>query len=388
MKRIVVLGSTGSIGRNALDVATRHREHFKIVGLAAGTNISLLDAQCREHPEAMFSVRDASSLDALLKSDPSLRKRSLGYGETAVTQLIESTQPDLVLNALVGIVGLVPALYCLENGIPLALANKEAVVAGGEILVRASNASGASIIPVDSEHVAISQCLRAGSVQEVRMIYLTASGGALRNKPLKKLENAGVAEVLEHPTWKMGDKVTVDSATMINKGQEVIEAHWLFEIPFDKIEVVMHPQSVIHSFVEFTDGSIVAQMGVPDMRLPILYALAYPERIDSDLVHSRITEFPELTFEAVDMKRYPCMKIAIEAGKRGGNTPAVLNAANEVAVGAFLAGKISFSEIYSVVESALSGIAHTRLGSLEDVFETDALTRRYVEEKFSLDSRS
>ncbi len=387
MKRIVVLGATGSVGRSTLDVVKHHKDRFKIVGLAVGENVSLLEAQCHEYSEAKFTVCSEQAHEEILKLNSSLEKRSSGYGDAAILGLIDETSPDLVLNAFVGFVGLRPALYCLEHGIDIALANKETVVAGGEILVKASKSSGAAIIPVDSEHVAISQCLKGHSIAEVKKVYLTASGGALRNMPVEQLENARIEEVLSHPTWKMGDRITVDSATMLNKGLEVIEAQWLFGLPLEKIAVMIHPQSIIHSLVEYTDGSIIAQMGIPDMRLPILYALSYPERIESDIVPSKIDEFPELTFKSVDIKRYPCLRLALEAARCGGNAPSVLIAANEIAVDSFLKGKISFSMIGNVIESSLAGVPHSKLSTIEDVIETAASTSRYVEERFRLNNK-
>ncbi|NIM19079.1 MAG: 1-deoxy-D-xylulose-5-phosphate reductoisomerase [Candidatus Latescibacteria bacterium] len=387
MKRIVVLGATGSIGRNVLNVAEHHRNRFKIVGLAAGMNVSLLEEQCRKHADAKFTVCDAEAHDRIMQSDPSFEKRSAGHGDEAIVRLISETQPDLVVNAFVGFKGLKPAFYCLSNGIAVALANKEAVVAGGEILMNVSKSSDAPIIPVDSEHAAISQCLRGYSTWDVKCIYLTASGGALRDRPLEELESAGVEEVLSHPTWKMGDKITVDSATMLNKGLEVIEAKWLFDLPLGKINVVVHPQSIVHSLVEFSDGSILAQMSVPDMRLPILYALSYPERIESDLVPSRIEEFPELSFKPVDINRYPCLKLAREAAEMGGSSPTVLLASNEVAVATFLAGEMPFSQISVIIEDALNKISTSDLSSVEDIFKTAEVTRKYVGEKFHLKNK-
>jgi 1-deoxy-D-xylulose-5-phosphate reductoisomerase len=387
MKRIVILGATGSIGQSALDVVKHHPGQFDVVGLAAGTNVSLLASQLDQHPEAMFSVCTPDALTSILSMNPALELRSAGYGDAAITELIAAVRPDLVLNAFIGFVGLQPALFCLQNSIAVALANKEAIVTAGGILTKVAASSATPIIPVDSEHSAISQCLRGYAIEQVKVIHLTASGGALRDRPLTELDEAGIEEVLSHPTWKMGDKITVDSATMLNKGLEVIEAHWLFQLPLSKIDVVIHPQSIVHSLVEFTDGSILAQMGTPDMRLPILYALAYPERVESKMFQNKLEDFPQLTFQPVDMKRYPCLKYALEAANQGGNTPTVLIAANEMAVGSFLDGEISFATIASIIGDALAAVPRGEIHSIEDVFATAEETRKYVGEKFKLENK-
>jgi 1-deoxy-D-xylulose-5-phosphate reductoisomerase len=289
-----------------------------------------------------------------------------------------------VLNALVGFVGLKPTMAALADGIPVAIANKETVVCGGEILLSAARAGGAELIPIDSEHVAVSQCLGTEPRDAVRRIVLTASGGSLRNRPVDQLASATVEDVLDHPTWNMGAKITVDSATLINKGLEVIEAHWLFDLPFDKIDVVIHPQSIVHSFVEFIDGSIIAQMGEPDMRHPILYALTYPDRCKSAM-RSSIEGFPQLTFSRVDHDRYPCFDLAREAARTGGTAPTVLNAANEVAVGAFLNGDIGFERIQEVIGAALSAVASRPVSTLEDILGADAATREWLRGRYDFE---
>lgn len=387
MKRIVILGATGSIGQSALDVVEHHPGKFEIVGMAAGSNVTLLASQLKGHPKAKFTVCTSDALASIIGSNPSFELRSMGYGDAAVTDLIAATEPDLVLNAFIGFAGLQPALFCLQNRIAVALANKESIVSAGAILTRASASTSTPIIPVDSEHAAISQCLRGYSIDQVHGVYLTASGGALRDRPLEDMDDARIEEVLSHPTWKMGDKITVDSATMLNKGLEIIEAHWLFGLPLDKISVVIHPQSIVHSLVEFTDGSILAQMGEPDMRLPILYALSYPEREESEMLHNRIENFPELTFHPVDMKRYPCLRLALDAAGIGGNAPTVLIAANEMAVGSFLNGEISYSKIAAIIGDALSAIPRGEVRSIEDVFAAAEETRKYVCKKFKLEDK-
>lgn len=383
-KRIVILGSTGSIGRNVVDVVQRHADAFEIVGVSAGKNVAELASQCDRIPGARFAVCDADAHEGMLVERPELSQRSVGHGVEAMTTLISAVEPDLVVNSLVGFVGLAPTLGALAAGIDVALANKESVVTGGELIRKQSERFGAAIIPIDSEHVAISQCMRGSDVGEVRAVYVTASGGALRDHPLEKLKEVTREDVLDHPTWDMGDKITVDCATLVNKALEIIEAHWLFDLPYDRIKVVIHPQSIVHSLVEFRDNSIVAQMAVPDMRLPILYALGYPKRVETEIARSVVTEFPALTFRDVDSERYPCFPLAVEAGRAGGNIPTVLNSANEVAVDAFLAGRIGFTQIHEVIAEALERVEKGPLGSLEDVVETDRMTRAYIKERFGV----
>lgn len=377
MKRITVLGSTGSIGRNVLDVVSRHGDRFEVVGLGARGSAAELAAQWAVHPQARVAVAEEPARRALLDAGAGDASRVLDAGEGALVDLVEATRPDLVVNAVVGFAGLRPTMAALEAGIDVAIANKETVVTGGAILIEAARASGASIVPIDSEHVAISQCLRGGRRDEVARVIMTASGGALRDRDPGDLASVTVEDVLAHPTWDMGDKITVDSATLVNKGLEVIEAHWLFGLPYDRIDVVVHPQSIVHSFVEFVDGSIMSQMGQPDMRLPILYALSYPERLPSpirDIVH----EFPALTFAPVDARRYPCFGLVLEAAQEGRSAPTVLNAANEVAVGQFLSGAIPFTGIRDVIEDALGGAPRRALATLDDIIETDRATRAYL----------
>jgi 1-deoxy-D-xylulose-5-phosphate reductoisomerase len=382
MKRIVLLGSTGSIGRNTLDVVSRHPGRFELAGLAARSSHDVLAGQCDKFPGALFAMTAEAGLAELERARPDLKSRSVGTGEDALIELIRRTQPDLVLNALVGFVGLKPTMAALAEGIPVAIANKETIVCGGEILQTAAREGGARLIPIDSEHVAISQCLGSEPKENVDRIVLTASGGALRNKPVDQLGSASVEDVLNHPTWNMGAKITVDSATLINKGLEIIEAHWLFDMPFDRIDVVVHPQSIVHSLVEFIDGSIIAQMGDPDMRYPILYALTYPDRCPSS-IRSDITGFPELTFGQVDKNRYPCFSLARRAAVAGGTAPTILNAANELAVGAFLAGKLEFGAIHTVIEGALDTVAHGPVNSLNDIVKADTATREWLQNNYS-----
>jgi 1-deoxy-D-xylulose-5-phosphate reductoisomerase len=383
-KRIASLGSTGSVGRNVLDVIAHHADDFEVVGLSAGKNYTLLRGQCLSHPGSRFAVCNTAAHDEMAAADSTLRSRSAGHGDESLLRLIEEAKPDLVVNCLMGFAGLKPTLHALGVGIPVAMANKEAVVTGGEILKKESQRTGAEIIPIDSEIVAIGQCLKGHRPQEVKKVYLTASGGALRDRPLDEIAGVGVSDVLAHPTWSMGDKITVDSATLINKGLEVIEARWLFDLPLGKIDVVIHPQSIVHAMVEFSDNSILAQMGIPDMRLPILSALTHPERIITDIAKSNIADFPELSFTKVDESRYPCFALAFRAAEMGGNAPTVLSSANEVAVGSFLADKIPFSKIYSINEMALECLPHEEVTCFEDILESDRETREFITKKFSV----
>jgi 1-deoxy-D-xylulose-5-phosphate reductoisomerase len=378
MKRVVVLGSTGSIGRNVLDVVDRHPGAFEVVGLAAHRNLDLLRAQCAAHPQARVVVTDESCRPAI-EAEPSLRSRCIGFSAAALPDLAVGSDAGMVVNALVGFVGLAPTLAALEAGIPVAVANKESIVAGGEIMLRAASQSGAAVVPIDSEHVAIAQCLAGSRIEDVERVVLTASGGSLRDRNAADIGHATVTEVLAHPTWNMGAKITVDSATLMNKGLEIIEAHWLFGLPYSKIDVIIHPQSIVHSVVQFVDGSMLAQMGKPDMRLPILYALSYPDRLKSELGAS-LLEFPSLSFNAVDEHRYPCFGLAKQAARSGGTAPTVLSAANEVAVAAFLDGRISFGAIPQVIAAALDAIPVRDASTLEDVMEADRATRRWIAE--------
>ena len=374
MKRIVVLGSTGSIGRNVLDIVRRHPDQFRVVGLAAHRNVDLLRAQCADHPEARFVVTDPVAAAELAKES-----RFAGGSEAALIDLVRTTDAHLVVNALVGFVGLAPTLAALEAGIPVATANKESIVAGGELLLRAARKAGVALVPIDSEHVAIAQCLAGAARADVERVILTASGGALRDRDPDATAEVAVGDVLAHPTWRMGAKITVDSATLVNKGLEIIEAHWLFDLPYDVIDVVIHPQSIVHSIVRFVDGSMIAQMATPDMRIPILYALAYPHRLKSDL-GADVLEFPALSFAPVDQRRYPCFALALAAARAGGTAPAVLSAANEVAVQAFLEGRLPYAAIPELIGAALDALTARPVTSLDDVVAADHDARRWIRE--------
>lgn len=363
MKRVAILGATGSVGSQTLDVVRRFPEEFSVVGLAAGFNLELLAQVAQEfHPLAVSCQRHEDNLVALLP--PGCRMAS----QEEVASLSEA---DIVVAATVGRAGLLPIMSAISAGKPVALANKEPVVMAGEIVMTEAMRKGVDILPVDSEPSAIWQCLR-GEDKEVSKVIITASGGPLRKRSPEDLRNVTPREALAHPTWSMGRKITVDSATLMNKGFEVIEAHWLFDLPWEKIEVVVHPQSIIHSMVEFSDGSMKAQLSLPDMRLPIQYALFYPRRVGNSSV-SRFdpVETGALTFEELDVTKYPCFRLAIEAGIKGSTYPAVLSAADEVAVELFLSGVIGFTEIPDLLDWVLSKHNPKSNPVLEEILEVD-----------------
>ena len=372
MKGIVVLGSTGSIGTQTLDVARALPDQFKVVGLAAGRNLELLAAQVEEFRPRMVCAD---------RPPEELRDIPLHGAEWAeMDQMVREGDVDLVMVATTGRAGLVPTLEALRLGKSVALSNKEVIIMAGELVNWMAQANGAPLLPVDSEPSAIWQCLR-GEEQPAKRLIITASGGPFRTKPLSKIPLVTAEEALNHPTWVMGRKITIDSATLMNKGFEVIESRWLFDMPFEQIDVVVHPQSIVHSMVEFVDGSVKAQMGPPDMRLPIQYALAYPERLaNPSLPRFEPLAHPTLTFEELDTVRYPCFATALEAGAMGRTYPAVLSGADEAAVHLFLDGRIGFSDIHRLVHAALDAHEPWGDGSVEAVLDADAWARRHVAE--------
>lgn len=379
MKRVAILGSTGSIGTQALEVIDEHPGCFKVTGLAAGRRVCALAEQVRRYrPEwvAVAGQEEAQELKRLLGADV---PPTLSWGADALTQA--AAEPaDVVLISVVGERGLAPTLAALEAGRTVALANKESLVAGGELVEAALARGGGRLVPVDSEHSAVFQCLHGEAPQEVRRVILTASGGPFRGRRPEELSGVTPEQALNHPTWRMGTRVTVDSATLMNKGLEVIEAHWLFGRGFDFIRVVIHPESIVHSLVEMADGSVLAQLGWPDMRLPIQYALFYPERRAGGIRPLDLTEAGKLTFAPVAWEDHPCFRLAIQAGAAGGSWPAVLNAADEVAVESFLAGRISFPLIAGVIEGVLDGWSGDPAPSLEAVTGADRWARQRARE--------
>lgn len=372
-QRIAVLGSTGSIGRQTLEVAGALADRFEIVTLAAGRNVELLAAQVAWARPRMVAVADKESAERLraMVGD----EVHVAWGQQGLVDAAVGWDADIVVVAVVGAAGLVPTLRALDAGKRVALANKETLVAGGQLVARALAAGNGILLPVDSEHSAILQCLQGEERASVRRLILTASGGPFRCATLAEMERARPADALRHPTWSMGGKITVDSATLMNKGLEVIEAHWLFGVAYDRIDVVIHPQSVVHSLVEFVDGSVKAQLGLPDMRLPIQYALCYPERAQGDWGELSLIRTAALTFEPPDPARFPCLGLAYEAGKAGGTAPAALNAANEVAVDAFLKEQIGFLDIAACVEAVLRAHTVEEAGELDEILEADAWAR-------------
>ncbi len=369
MKGLVILGSTGSIGRQTLDIVRSFPDRFKVVGLAAGSNIDLLAKQIHEfRPQMVFHATDVGA-HALPTN---------GWKYTPMEEMVTKPGVDLVMVGTVGRAGLMASLAAINARKNIALANKEVIVMAGNIVMAQAQRNGVEILPVDSEPSAMWQCMR-GEDKEILRIFLTASGGPFRERPLEEIGRVTQEEALNHPTWRMGRKITIDSATLMNKGMEVIEANWLFGVPIDKIEVIVHPQSIIHSMVEFADGSVKAQLGPPDMRLPIQFALSYPERWQNGtLPRLQPIEVGKLTFQQLDMQRYPCFKLALEAGRKGGPYPAVLAAADEVAVGLFLAYQIGFGEIPRIVESTLSAHKSVSYPSLEDILDADSWAREFA----------
>ncbi len=374
MKGISILGSTGSIGRNTLRVVEHLQGQFKVVALGAGSNVDELAAQIDQFRPELVAVRDepaAGELASKLRD----HKPEIVTGEAGLVAVATHPQAETVVSATVGAVGFVPTLRAIEAGKRVALANKETLVMAGELMTAAAARSGAEILPVDSEHNAIHQCLRGESLKEVNRLILTASGGPFRTKSKAEIESATVEEALDHPNWKMGDKISIDSATLMNKGLEVIEAKWLFGFDADRISVVVHPQSVIHSMVELVDGSIIAQLGVTDMKHAIQYALTYPERFENCLPALDFTKTSQLTFEEPDIDRFPCLALAYRALCSGGTMPAVLNAANEVAVAEFLAGKIRLVDIPKIITAVMDAHDLTAVTDLDSILAADAWAR-------------
>lgn len=376
---VTILGATGSIGVNTLDVIARHPERYRVIALSGHSRLDLLAAQCAAHKPRYAVVGTAAAATTLKEKLGALATEVL-YGTDALAQVSSLPEVDTVMAAIVGAAGLQPTLAAVRAGKRVLLANKEALVMAGELFMHEVEASGAVLLPVDSEHNAIYQSLPAGyegnlASVGVAKLLLTASGGPFRTLPLEALEFVTPEQACAHPNWVMGKKISVDSATMMNKGLEVIEARWLFNAPAERIEVVIHPQSVIHSLVQYVDGSVLAQLGNPDMRTPIAHALAYPERISAGVAPLDLFAIGRLDFCAPDLTRFPCLALAYQALKNGGNSPAVLNAANEVAVAAFLEGRLPYRRIADVIAATLDKLAQTAVSDLQSVMLADALAR-------------
>jgi 1-deoxy-D-xylulose-5-phosphate reductoisomerase len=372
MKKVLILGSTGSIGTQALDVIGRSGE-LQAVGLAAGSSWELTVEQAREHGVPAIALADSGAAE---RARGAWSGRVLS-GEGGVRELIASSGADLVLNGIVGAAGLGSTVVALTEGIDVALANKESLVVGGELVMALAEATGARLLPVDSEHSALYQLIGSEAPGTVEKLVLTASGGPFRGRG--DLAGVSVEDALAHPTWEMGGRITIDSATLMNKGFEAIEAHHLFGVPYGRIDVVVHPQSLVHSLIHLNDGSSLAHLGYPDMRVPISYALHFPERVDVDVPQLDLAAAGALTFEAPDLETFPCLRLALEAGEAGGTAPCVLNAADEVAVAAFLDGSIPFTGIAAVIERVLEEMPARPVGHFEDLFDADAEARQRSE---------
>lgn len=382
MKYISILGSTGSIGCQALDVIRNNIDEFKVVGISANKNIELLEKQALEFKPKVVSVYNENKAKIL-------KQRLKPYNikvETGINGLIDvatEKTADIILTSVVGMIGLKPTLEAIKSGKTIALANKETLVVGGKIVMDEAKKNNVKIIPVDSEHSAIFQSMKSGKHGQISKIILTASGGPFRGKTKKELKDVTYKDALRHPNWSMGKKISIDSSTLMNKGLEVIEAKWLFDISYEKIDVVVHPQSIIHSMVEFIDGSVVGQLGIADMRIPIQYALTYPRRKNNSLEKLDLIKVGSLSFESVDKDTFPCFNLALKALRQGGTMPTVLNAANEIAVILFLENKINFYDIPYYIEKVMSIHENIDNPKVEDIFESDKWAREKLLSKFS-----
>lgn len=383
-RKLAILGSTGSIGRQTLSVVEAMPERFGVVALGAGANIDELVGQIERHRPEVVSVGDAAKVDELaarLKAKGVSPLPAVHYGREGMLAVGTHVAADIVISAAVGVVGLEATYEAVKLGKIIALSNKEVLVAAGELVMAAAKKAGRELLPVDSEHNAVHQCLRGGEHREVLRLVLTASGGPFRKSPLASLKSVTPEEALAHPNWKMGNRITIDSATMMNKGFEVIEARWLFGMRPDQIDVVIHPQSTVHSMVEFVDGSVLAQLGPTDMRMPIQYALTYPERVASNQVALNWSKLRRLDFARVSTRRFPCLRLAREAMKKGGAMPCALNAADEIAVAAFLERRLPFLGIPEVIERVLGRMPRVRFEKMDDVLTADSEARRMAKEE-------
>ncbi len=379
MRDVTVLGATGSVGRRTLELVAQFPDRFRVAGLAArGSNLALLAEQIRAHRPEAVALLDRAAAEQLARELPAPRPDLL-VGPEGLVALAAEVKADIVVSALVGGAGLLPTMAAIRAGRTVALANKETLVMAGALMTAAARERGVALLPVDSEHSAVFQCLAGAKPSEVRRVLLTASGGPFATWSRDALERVTVAEALRHPTWRMGAKITIDSATLMNKGLEVIEAHWLFGMPLDRVDIVVHPQSIVHSMVEFIDGSVLAQLGMPDMGIPILYALSYPDRLPCPAPALDLVRVGNLTFHAPDPERFPCLALARRAGVAGGAAPVVLNAANEVAVATFLEGRCRFMEIPRLIADALDAHAAARADDLTACLAVDAEVRRWAQ---------
>ena len=382
IKNISILGSTGSIGNSALDVISLFPERFKVVGLTAGENIDKLEAQIRRFKPSVVSLSNEKSAKELRERCGNLKVDILS-GVEGLIRVSTLTEAEIIVSAIAGSAGLIPTFSAVKAGKTIALANKETMVMAGEIITKEANERGVKILPIDSEHSAIFQAMRGGRWEEIHKIILTASGGPFLKTSSEERKRATVKDALKHPNWNMGTKITIDSATLMNKGLEVIEARWLFDVSVNQIEVLIHPQSIVHSMVEFRDGAVIAQMGIPDMRIPIAYALTYTERLDLVMPRLDLTKIGVLTFENPDMKKFPCLSHAYDAIRQGGTMPAVLNSSNEVAVRAFLQKRIGFLDIERIVQETMEIHETRHTYTIEDVLMADSWAREKAERNVS-----
>ncbi|WNS77209.1 1-deoxy-D-xylulose-5-phosphate reductoisomerase [Bacillus sp. DTU_2020_1000418_1_SI_GHA_SEK_038] len=381
MKNISLMGATGSIGTQTLDIIKEHPDEFRLVAMAVGRNLDLTRKIILEYRPELVSTSDRSSAQILEAEFPNI---SFTYGNDGLSEVAVYHKAEILVNAVTGSIGLTPTLQAIKEKKTIAIANKETLVTAGHLVMEEAKKNQVSLLPVDSEHSAIFQALQGENQKNIEKLILTASGGSFRDRTRQELENVTVREALNHPNWSMGAKITIDSATMMNKGLEVIEAHWLFSINYDNIDVLLHKESIIHSMIEFQDSSIIAQLGTPDMRVPIQYALTYPDRLPLPSANRlNLAEIGMLHFQKMDMDRFRCLRYAYEAGKAGGSMPAVLNAANEVAVAAFLNGKTTFLQIEELIEKALSIHKNISNPSLAHIQEVDLETRKYVDSLLS-----
>ena len=386
MKRISILGSTGSIGTQTLEIVAQYPEAFQVVGIAAGSNLALLVEQIQQFQPEIVAIRDEAKLAELESALASLEKSpTLLAGEAGVIEVAQYGDAETVVTGIVGCAGLLPTIAAIEAGKDIALANKETLIAGGPVVLPLVEKHQVKLLPADSEHSAIFQCLQGVPEKGLRRIILTASGGAFRDLPVEKLSQVSVKDALKHPNWSMGRKITIDSATLMNKGLEVIEAHFLFGLDYDAIDIAIHPQSIIHSLIELEDTSVLAQLGWPDMRLPLLYALSWPERLTTDWEPLDLVKVANLTFNEPDHDKYPCMKLAYDVGREGGAMPAILNAANEAAVALFLDEKIQFLDIPRLIEATCDRFKSQNLATptLDDILAADRWARIRVNEEAS-----
>lgn len=377
MKRIAILGSTGSIGQNALELIDLHPDRFKVVALAAGSNAQSLAEQCSKYQPLMAALYDPEAADQLSALRPRTR---VSVGIEGLIEASTLPEADIVISAISGSGGLIPTFQALAQGKKVALANKETLVMAGDLIMSMVRKGQGSILPVDSEHSALQQCLAGSSAKEVKRLILTASGGPFLNFSTEQLREVTVEQALRHPTWEMGPKITVDSATLMNKGLEVIEASHLFQTPAENIDVVIHPQSTVHSIVEFIDGTMLAQLGITDMKVPLLNALTFPERIESKLPRLDITELANIEFHKPDLLRFPCLNAAYRALLAGGTAPTILNGANETAVEAFLARKLTFTGIPAVIERVLDSLPSSPADNLDSIIDADRSSRNLAME--------